>query len=78
MTARPYIPYAKPYKWIYVVSKNNKYGVIDSLGNYVLPIAYFNIVPLSMAILYVIESIRILHQNFIILSMVSGDLSVKI
>ncbi len=44
MTARPYIPYAKPYKWIYVVSKNNKYGVIDSLGNYVLPIAYNNII----------------------------------
>ncbi|MFY7964134.1 MAG: WG repeat-containing protein [Chitinophagaceae bacterium] len=43
-TARGYIPYAKPYKWIYVVSKNNKYGVIDSLGNYVLPIAYKNII----------------------------------
>jgi hypothetical protein len=44
ITARPYIPYAKPNKWIYVVSKNNKYGVIDSLGNYVLPIAYKNII----------------------------------
>jgi hypothetical protein len=43
-TARPYIPYAKPFKWIYVVSKNNKYGVIDSLGNTVLPIAYNNII----------------------------------
>lgn len=43
-TARPHIPYAKPYKWIYVVSKNNKYGVIDSLGNYVLPIANNNII----------------------------------
>lgn len=43
-TARPYIPYAKPFKWIYVVSKNNKYGVIDSLGNAILPIAYKNII----------------------------------
>lgn len=43
-TARGYIPYAKPYKWIYVVSKNDKYGVIDSLGNAVLPIAYNNII----------------------------------
>ncbi len=43
-TARPHIPYAKPYKWIYVVSKNNKYGVIDSLGNYVLSITYNNII----------------------------------
>lgn len=44
ITARPYIPYAKPFRWIYVVTKNNKYGVIDSLGNYVLPIAYNNII----------------------------------
>jgi len=43
-TARPYIPYAKPYKWIYVVSKNNKYGVIDSLGNTILPITFNNII----------------------------------
>lgn len=43
-TVRPYIPYAKPYKWIYVVSKNNKYGVIDSLGNTILPIIYNNII----------------------------------
>jgi hypothetical protein len=44
ITARPYIPYAKPFKWIYVVSKNNKYGVIDSLGNAIIPIAYKNII----------------------------------
>jgi hypothetical protein len=43
-TSRGYIPYAKPFKWIYVVSKNNKYGVIDSLGNAILPIAYKNII----------------------------------
>lgn len=42
--ARPYIPYAKPYKWVYVVSKDGKFGVIDSLGNYLLPIAYKNII----------------------------------
>ncbi len=44
ITARPYIPYAKPYKWIYVVSKNNRYGVIDSLGNTILPIVYNNLI----------------------------------
>jgi hypothetical protein len=42
-TAQPYIPYAKPYKWVYVVRKDSKFGVIDSLGNYLLPIAYKNI-----------------------------------
>lgn len=43
-TAKGYIPYAKPFKWVYVVSKNDKYGVIDSLGNFVLPIKYNNII----------------------------------
>lgn len=59
-TARPYIPYAKPYKWIYVVSKNNKYGVIDSLGNYVLPIAYINIIPFKYGY-FVCDRV---HMNF--------------
>lgn len=43
-TAREYMPYDKPYKWVYVVHRNNKFGVIDSLGNYVVPIAYKNII----------------------------------
>lgn len=43
-TAKGYMPYAKPFKWIYVVSKNNLYGVMDSLGNYVLPLKYNNVI----------------------------------